>query len=223
MYKKETGIVLKRFIPLKQKLSILTDLFGKILVIAQPNNPICQRLWPGSMISANFEQLENSTYLARGIEIINVPEAMTQSDIYWLHHILELHYYFIPYCQPSLDALSYLQFYIYLLNRKKLFKDRFDVLKKICVMHFLNRTGFFFNENLLKCSIFLDKNITLFHDETMKEMPDKLLDYLDEIYIKNVINMDECIVRCLRTHPCYRFFKTIKFIYKNCLFRGKPC
>lgn len=90
MFQKQYGIVLKRFIPKKAKLSILDRSLGKIDCI-----PHLDKLCHGAVITYYIEQVR-SVYHIGNIELIDVPFALARINIRFLHQTLVVCYYFIP-------------------------------------------------------------------------------------------------------------------------------
>lgn len=90
MFQKQYGIVLKRFIPKKAKLSILDRSLGKIDCI-----PHVDKLCHGAVITYYVEQVR-SIYHINNIELIDVPFALARINIHFLHQVLIICYYFIP-------------------------------------------------------------------------------------------------------------------------------
>ena len=86
----ELGFILKRFFPQQKKISLLTRSKGKILLTFKKDK-VCQALWPGMLISC--EPIEYGVhYFVNDLEIISEVSCQEQSDMYWVHHLLEIFY-----------------------------------------------------------------------------------------------------------------------------------
>ncbi len=99
MHNKEFGFILKRFLPYKKKLSVLCCQKGKINLITQPTEK-CHQLWPGMLICFTPTFNNKKICIAHDIEIIMSPEQENFSNLYWVHHLLEICYYFVPLENP---------------------------------------------------------------------------------------------------------------------------
>ena len=213
MPQKNVGFVLKKFFPSKQKFSVLTANNGKVGLVIK-NTKICHRIWPGMHISFTSTQENNMTYTNNNVEIINTVLTQTKEDLNWLHHLLELHYYFIPPQMPCSETFNFLKIYLSFLNHKYLLPGETKAIKKICLLHFLTKTGFYSKKNVLKYSVFFENNITLFYDQPEKQAVANLRINLNQISNSEVKKMNGWIFDCLKIHPQFNSFKTVRFIYQ---------
>lgn len=104
MFQKQCGIVLKRFIPKKAKLSVLDRSVGKIDCI-----PHVDKLCHGAVITYHIGQVK-SVYHLEGIELIDVPFALARIDIRFLHQVLLICYYFLPLGAPAPQVFDLVRF-----------------------------------------------------------------------------------------------------------------
>lgn len=87
------GIVLKRYMPKKQKISVLDANLGRIEAVIRDER-LLKIIWPGMSIEyvpvegPGFYYLEHATLVA-------APFMSAQQDIGFLHQMLELAYYFL--------------------------------------------------------------------------------------------------------------------------------
>lgn len=88
------AIVLRSLSPLKQKVMLLDSTLGRVEGTIAPASAL-ERLSSGMMISYAIEKWKSS-YLFAQIDIIDEPAYYMQTDIHFLHHILELCSYFLP-------------------------------------------------------------------------------------------------------------------------------
>lgn len=210
----EVAYILKRFLPSQQKLSILTRSQGKCNLVV-PKESLCVRLWPGMLISFYPHRLNHTTMNSDDIKILYTPEGTSSKDMYWLHHLLELIYYFIPQAYPSHDVFDALSCYLSILDYKGIVQENLILLQKICVMHFLQTTGSasqnfgFYDQDFLAQITSLP--IMLAKNKETKTI-NKILDSINAHENKTI---NSWILKNLTTHPCFKSFKTIRFMYPS--------
>jgi len=200
---RETGFVLKRFFPKQKKISILTSSMGKILLVVK-NDKSCQLLWPGMLVS--FESLEwRSLYVTHRVEIIRENSYRRQYDIYWLHHLLELFYYFVPYADPAYRLFDQLAWYLDYLH-SEIVDDKNEIFfRQFCIVHFLSSMGSYHVPKELRylLSLFVARDASL--NDIIKKNSNS--------HVYNVSKINRWVISCLRKHPCFRSFKTVSFVY----------
>ncbi|MGE0009866.1 MAG: hypothetical protein AB7F19_04930 [Candidatus Babeliales bacterium] len=103
-----TGIVLKRYMPKKQKISLLDAHLGRIEAVIRDERLI-EMVWPGMELAyiptegAGVHFLDNASLQA-------APFVSAQQDIGFLHHILELSYYFLELHDVTPEIFPLVQF-----------------------------------------------------------------------------------------------------------------
>jgi len=207
---KEYGFVLKRFLPNKQKLSVLSASMGKITVVI-PDKRVCQRLWPGMLLSFFAQPTIYSTYITHHVDILYVPQEINTGDLYWMYHLLELSYYFFAQKDPDYKAFESISSYFALLDDKEFFGDTLYLIKQLCVLHFLQETGLF--------SQSMSPGISPDMSERMNIIEPKILDkkyvkkHLCDIKKYDIKKINTYIFSCLKQHPSFKLFKTVRFMY----------
>ena len=225
MINNELGFVLRRFLPEKQKISVLSKSRGKInLSIASLQN--CQKLWPGNLIAYNYTSLYTAKmYQKNGmqkshnsiedrIEILYVPSEFTGHRIYWIHHLLEICYYFFPLEQPCFEVFELLSNALRLTVRAELYTYEFMV-QKLCIIKLLSYAGFvpplhfqkFLQLFEIVCSQAVDEA------ERSKIELTKILLEEDNKDLNDIF--DVWILKALKTHPNFNFFKGSKFLHQT--------
>lgn len=85
-----TGIVLRNFSPQKNKLALIDDRLGRIDGAFFSGTP-----YTGALLQYHISH-RSGHYLVDQMNMINVPLSLARNDILFLHHVLEMCYYFIP-------------------------------------------------------------------------------------------------------------------------------
>ena len=111
MHKKHTGIVVKRYFPQKQKIVLFDDEWGKITCV-----PPHDRISLGTLLSYET-QVRNGVMFIYDVELIAMPFDGLEIDILFVHHVLEVCYYFIPIGSAEF------QIYPFLINIMRSFDD----------------------------------------------------------------------------------------------------
>lgn len=94
------GIVLRTFMPYAHKLLILDVHHGKIQVVPQVSQGKKKAGYipHGALLHYEYTQRVPLAFLS-DIELLQVPEGIFIQDFYFLHHVLELCDYFLPFEQ----------------------------------------------------------------------------------------------------------------------------
>lgn len=205
----EKNFVLKRFYPHRQKISLLTYAHGRINVSYNLKEQ-GQRMWPGMEIQGTIERLHDSWNIS-GIKIIQTPCFQNHNHMLWLHHILELCYYFLPLDNPVPEVYFFLQKYYFIIEKsKKLTPSQQMGLHELCVIRFLILTGAY-NITHIADYISLFDEITEgfidFDDATCIEYYEKKITILQPAKAK------KWIFDCLQKHPMIKAFKTVQDLY----------
>jgi hypothetical protein len=85
-----TGIVLRNFSPRKNKLALIDDRLGRI-----DGAFFAGTVYTGALLSYQVNGTPGR-YLVDQFNMLDVPLSLARQDILFLHHVLELCYYFIP-------------------------------------------------------------------------------------------------------------------------------
>ncbi|MBU4269454.1 hypothetical protein KJ644_00300 [Candidatus Dependentiae bacterium] len=210
MQTKEIGFVLKRFLPNKNKLSVLTKESGKIEIITRPTAKTIE-LWPGMLLSFYKENFANNSkiFIAQDLEILMSPDFDTNLNIKWAHQILEICYYFAPLSNPDKELFDHIYscFNIMLLNRN--FSSELEIIKKIYLIKLLELLGFYPTTDLITyLSLYINIRSTYINIVDNNQL--KLLKTnLQNINNAQISKIDKWIIASLATHPNFKFFRTI--------------
>lgn len=103
-----TGIVLKRYTPKKQKISVLDAHLGRIEAVIRDER-LLQSVWPGMELA--YMPLEGSgIYFLDYTSMVAAPFASAQHDLGFLHHVLELSYYFLELNDVTPEIFALVEF-----------------------------------------------------------------------------------------------------------------
>ena len=194
-----TGVILRIFST--GRLCIFTRSLGKIFCYAKKSTH-SPRLIVGSQLTINLRQSHIDTLNIEHVDNIMYPDIQTTHELSWLHHILELYYFYLPEHQASVRDFDFLIHYLALIKRNHEPSDR-ACLQKLAVSHFLAQTGFHEQPALHRYAKIFEEVID---PATSSGVPFSLID-IEEVSIQNLI------LRCLQEHPQFNKFKTIPFLY----------
>jgi hypothetical protein len=137
---KQHGIILKNHLPQMHKCSIFDRDSGKIDGKALQG---IERLSAGSVIHY-YQKGRGSVYDLEAVEIVAVPLEMAREDIYFLHHVLEVCYFFLPYESGNKEAFLLVE--LLLQNGEQL---KYDWFKKIFLLQLFARLGMYPEDTFL--------------------------------------------------------------------------
>ncbi len=215
MNNKELGFVIKRFAPKKQKFSILSHSLGKIEIIPFPlhwNN----RLRPGMLISSILHSSITRIYIAHNIEILLAPLDFTENtDIYWIHSILELCYYFLPLESPCQETFNFVYRAFFILNCNHKIDSSLAVVKKLLIVKLLTLFGFYPQKTIMRYINLFEKLVTTSVDFTNKGVIKSLTTIPHDIDKEEMALINSWILQCLNEHPNFSSFKLLNFLTQN--------
>lgn len=190
---KKTGIILKTLFPKKMKIVLLDYQLGKIEGV-----PCHDQLWSGSLLSY-YVQVKGPVYFLYDINVTDMPLSLAKSDILFLHHVLEICYFFVPFDShvPEIFNLVSLLYENSEFCSNKAFKIAF----------------------LFKLFILLGMH----PDEPRFQDPFYYLlarESIDTIMYKSIhLNTEETlhdwVYSCISIHPQIHAFKTMHFLEKK--------
>lgn len=190
---KNIGIVLKSYQPQKCKLSVLDRDSGKMMAV--PNR---SDLSNGSLIQYFKRDQEHLSFI-HTIDIIDMPLALAHEDIVFVHHVLELCYYFIPNGSHAPQVfIALLRFYEYPIVLSS------PIMKKIFLAQLFFLLGVYPESGRLRTAA-IDQLISTSIDFWASQSIDLRIEQ----------ELDEWLMHCMRTHPCVEYFKTINFLLMN--------
>lgn len=189
---KEKGIVLKKYLPKKNKLCIFDYSLGKIFCITGIKNAF-DKIAAGFLVEYS-RTAYNMLYSVESLEIINAPFIIAKNDIFFLHHVLELCYYFIPENCSSKQIFDLIYF---LLNFAQI--SEYPLYKKIFLMRLFAYIGMYPQDERLQSSCVYQL----------------LYGPLDTAHDSLILSKDEhkalnyWLLDCINIHPQRNQFKTI--------------
>lgn len=219
MINRELGIVLRRFLPEKQKISVLSQDHGKLNIVVRSLQN-CIRIWPGNLISYTVPSSQYAkSFLKHGvqksgysiedsIDIVFVPEVSTGHKLSWVHQLLEVTYYFFPLEQPCREVFELLFYALrFVANRDIL---RYELLlRKICMVQLLSYAGTPAPEQfgelqrlfMIVCGQAVDES-----ERAQIELTKICTSLQAHELFKS---LDSWILTVLKTHPNFNYFKAI--------------
>ncbi len=209
MQKKELGLVLKRFYPQKQKLAVLCSSRGRVDIVTRPYQKMFQ-IWPGMLISFFYSNSVKNIHFADNIEILMSPLIKKASCLDWLHHFLELCYYFVPSEKPSPQVFNCLYAFLRISRLEEEFKDYIEVIKKVFLVKLLSINGFYPEDDFLVCLSLYDQLTFLYIDFSDTQKVEFLKQNLEQLKRHKIKNINDWVVDCMSSHPYFKNFKTAR-------------
>ncbi len=194
-----TGVILRTFST--GRLCIFTRSMGKIFCSAKKSAHQSQFI-VGSRLTINLVQKYPDTFTIEYIDNIVYPNIQTTQELSWLHHVLELYYFYLPEHQVSVRDFDFLIHYLALIKRNHESIGNIN-LQNLAISHFLAQTGFHEQPALHRYAKIFEE----FIDPTVSSGVPFSLIGIEEV------SMQELILRCLQEHPQFNKFKTIPFLY----------
>lgn len=212
MENQQIGLILKRFLPFKNKISILSKTNGKHNLITLPSN-LSQKLWPGMIIEYKLIKNNNNNInmISNHINIISTLTNITKQNIKWLHNILEVSYYSLPLASPAPEIFEILYLSIYLLDKQDIFNENFQIIKKVYFLKLINLLGISICENYDTYIKQLDIFSSIFIDISNELKVESVKAALKKIDKKTQNNIDLLIKESIKNHPFSKNFKSIYF------------
>jgi len=208
VHNKELGFILKRFLPAKQKLSILTQNFGKAEIITNPPDKSFI-LWPGMLISFHASQSIKNMYIANNVEILLSPTENNSCYLHWIHQTLEICYYFLPLQDPCEEVFNHLYHCIALPKNECLFNNQISVIKKIYLLKLLLLMGFYPDKNLISLLSIYEQLTCTSIDIDNKQKVESIKIALQRVSSLQIKKIDNWVLSCINSHPCFKNFKTV--------------
>lgn len=187
---KRYGIVVKNYFPAKFALSLLDNKAGKMLGVSHS----IEKLAAGCLISYTIDRKQNPLFLY-DIQMKDSPLQVAQEDILFLHHLLEICYYFIPLGTEASPVFNLLQL---LYRPGQWLQSR--ILKKIYVMKLFASMGIYPEESTLS-----KKALELFSLHSFATIIEKNINTSED-------EIDVWLNLCLNSHPHREKFKTVHFL-----------
>ena len=213
MQEKECGIVLKRFTTSQHKFYLLAGSLGKIALVVF-NQGVMRRIQVGTLIEFDFPKKQGNVHTAQQLAISLLPITQKPDDLLWLHHMLELCYYFIPLHQPSTECFIILKNSLTLLAHSDQFLD-WETVKKLCLGALLLCLGFFPPDHLQRPIIMTKNALFLSVDFQDAQKVEFLSKHLKKFCTVAHEELDMWLLQCIQSHPRVNMFKTIHFMYQS--------
>ena len=191
--KRSRAIVLKTYIPFKKKIAVLDDTFGRIDCV-----PAALHCSVGALIEYNITPRDQISFIQK-IEYISLPFDLISSDILFLHHVLEICFFYIPVGSPEPHIFSM----IMSLHTKK--NAEFSSLhKKVFIAQLFFHLGMYDQNTALQKVFF--SSLGIFPIDT-------LVQRVIELDIEKEI--DIWLFKSIKMHPYFEQFKTINFLSES--------
>lgn len=190
---KNKGIVLKTYVPQKCKLAVLDQELGKIMAV--PNR---QTIGNGAFINYYVQPRQNMHFIY-DIELIDLPMALAKEDLLFVHHILELCYYFMPLNSCSHSIFNQL---IFLYTSPVVLSSM--LLKKVFLFQLFTKLGLY-----PEGPQFQTPQFHFLATASIDTIPLQKIDLIIEQ------ELDTWLLNCISLHPCAKNFKTIQFLHTN--------
>lgn len=189
-----SGFVLKNTPATPHKASLIDQHYGRIDAISFKEIPSA-----GSLIHYRLEVCPIGLARLHDAKLSHMPLELARHDILFLHHLLELCYYFIPlatYAEGLFDLLQFLYSVdIQVWN---------DAIKKVFLFRILSAIGMYSTQ------LQVDKQILNALMHTPFETP-----LLRELAAAHKTSIEQWLMSCVREHPYIQKFKTLHFLTRE--------
>jgi len=190
---RHTGIVLRNYEPKSSKIALIDKLLGRVDGVVL-SSTVCV----GSLLHYDVKP-GKGVYLLEQVSIDDLPLALARSDLLFLHHVLELCYYFIPIGSCIAGIFELLEF-LYTVD----YSTCDEQAKKLYVLKLLASIGMY-------------PEVPKKHEQIIGQLlavPVDMLVHttLDETQQKIV---HDWLCWCVADHPYIEQFNTMRFLMKN--------
>jgi len=193
LIEKNSAIVLKTYLPQKYKLCVLDNALGKVMGV--PNR---EDVGAGAFIEYHAREQQN-LYFMHGIEIIDLPMLLAKEDLLFVHHVLELCYFFVP-VGSRIPRLFTLLTALYTSGALL----QAIMTKKIFLFQLFACLGLYPEGVQFKTPYF--------HQLTIASIDNIAVQQIDLVIEQE---LDDWLLNCIALHPCTHNFKTVHFLQKN--------
>ena len=213
---KENCIILRHFSSSDCKVAALTQTMGKIILVALNDRQI-QRMHNGSVVTATLVHKHQALYRATDLEIVSTPLPTIPDDIYWLHHLLELSYFFLPLHDQATKHFFILSSCLIFIRNHIHHYDGWHSLKFFCIAMFLMHIGFNPPEHLERSLRTFSDTLFSFIDFDEKQKIECLSSQLENFPSIFLSELKTWLITCIQSHPRIQMFKTLGFMYQSSL------
>lgn len=189
---KNQGIVLKDYSPIKNKLVIFDEILGKIEAIYK-NQKYMSKIPVGSIVNYNMAA-SNRFFKLDNINIIFIPLDFAREHVLFMHHLLELCYYFLQEQDPSEEIFQLVVFVYKNFHKLERPMDKKNIL----------------------CKFFAILGI---YPETVNHFPKEFLNLISSSISSNFTSdkllkkyVNRWLLECVYTHSSNSKFRTLKFL-----------
>lgn len=208
---REQGFIVRRFLPHKQKISVITHTMGKISLVIK--NPIvCSRFWPGMLINFALSKKNNHFHEAQELEIIDLFAYSSPNDTQWTQQLLELCYFFVPTNSICDDIYQFLSQCLWLAHQKDRFSSLPPELYTMSFVRFFTLVGFYPTNHILQLGILFENFLANSIDFNDLQNIESVKEYLQAIHEKDLKNANQWINECIKSHPSFASFKTMDIL-----------
>ena len=208
---REQGFIVRRFLPHKQKISVITHTMGKISLVIK--NPItCSRFWPGMLINFALSEKNSSFHEAQELEIIDLFAYSSPDDTQWTQQLLELSYFFVPTNSICDDIYLFLTQCLWLAHQKNRFSSLPKELYLISFIRFFILIGFYPPAHILQLGILFENFLTNSIDFNDHQNIESVKEYLQVIHKKGLQEAHLWVTECIKSHPNFASFKTMDIL-----------
>ncbi|MBS1988310.1 hypothetical protein JST56_04920 [Candidatus Dependentiae bacterium] len=208
---REQGFIVRRFLPHKQKISVITNTMGKISLVIK--NPIvCSRFWPGMLINFALSEKNNTFHLAQELEIIDLFAYSSPDDTQWTQQLLELCYFFVPANSMCDDIYHFLSQCLWLARQKDRFSSLPEELYLMSFIRFFILVGFYPADHILQLGILFENFLTSSIDFNDPQNIKSVKEYLYALHEKSIQDAHLWIADCIKSHPNFASFKTMDIL-----------
>lgn len=186
--KRYTGIVLKKFFSKSRKIALFDKQYGRWECIPNTEN-ICL----GAIVQ--YEKKNHASAIIADVEHIYLPVMLAQTDILFLHHILELCYYFLPVGISAPEIFHLIEF-IYAYQKPLSNKE-----KKLFLIKFFTLIGIYPDDSKFQSVPFYQLIA-----EPIDIIMNQSLDLMNEQFL------NQWLLGCVCVHPDVDNFKTMRFL-----------
>lgn len=206
----EVGFIIKRFLPFKQKISIISRSAGKVALTVR-DQTLCQRLWPGMLIAFEPQHWSGQIYIDQQAQVLAQFSPDTYESIRWINQLCEICYYFIPNASPTDEVYELLMKAFVIHEHRNSFDNHLDHIKLVIITDLFYLLGFYSDEDFFQLHS-LCKNFTgTFAAETTMQEIDNIKNHLASQKESTYIRMKQWISLQIQKHPSYKTIKTMLY------------
>ncbi len=185
------GIVLRRCSQNRDRLWIFDRDDGKVRCTVQGPVPIV-----GSYIKFYVSKRGDWGAVIRAVTVLDIPFWLAHHNLHFLHHVLELCYYFLSDNNPSTQTFDFVLELYRLRNEGP--QDRW---MKIFLFKLLISFGSYSSHSPLSMQVFYWLSI---------ESIDSIMN--SPLHLEIERSMDDWLCSCVGAHPYFGDFKTVQFL-----------